>query len=95
MSTWAQEAVERVNELGLMTGKGNLRFDPKGNVTRAEMAKMVYMLLNHWTRTPFITGMNGWNKTGWKTTRFCRVFSGLSFAGSDCGSRNRSVVYCV
>lgn len=47
VSTWAQEAVERVNGLGLMTGKGNLRFDPKGNVTRAEMAKMVYMLMNH------------------------------------------------
>ncbi|MDR9854791.1 S-layer homology domain-containing protein [Paenibacillus sp. VCA1] len=46
VSSWAKEAVERVNGLGLMTGKGNLRFDPKGNVTRAEMAKMVYMLMN-------------------------------------------------
>ena len=47
VSSWAEEAVERVSALGLMTGKGNLRFDPKGNVTRAEMAKMVYMLMDN------------------------------------------------
>lgn len=46
VSAWAQDAVEHVNALGLMTGKANLRFDPKGKVTRAEMAKIVYMLIH-------------------------------------------------
>ncbi|MGG4129185.1 S-layer homology domain-containing protein [Paenibacillus illinoisensis] len=46
VSAWAQAAVEHVNAHGLMTGKANLRFDPKGKVTRAEMAKIVYMLIH-------------------------------------------------
>ncbi|MGF9696832.1 S-layer homology domain-containing protein [Paenibacillus sp. MABNR03] len=47
VSSWAKEAVEHVNGLGLMTGKAHLRFDPKSKVTRAEMAKIVYMLINN------------------------------------------------
>ncbi|MEO2202831.1 S-layer homology domain-containing protein [Paenibacillus pabuli] len=47
VSAWAQDAVEHVNALGLMTGKAHLRFDPKGKVTRAEMAKIVYMLIHN------------------------------------------------
>ncbi|WP_405174180.1 S-layer homology domain-containing protein [Paenibacillus sp. FSL H8-0261] len=29
-----------------MKGKANFRFDPKGKVTREEMANIVYMLIN-------------------------------------------------
>ncbi|HEY2494523.1 MAG TPA: S-layer homology domain-containing protein [Paenibacillus sp.] len=46
VSVWAKEAVSKVNKLGLMNGKGNHTFDPQGNVTRAEIAKMFYLLLN-------------------------------------------------
>ncbi|MWV43273.1 metallophosphoesterase [Paenibacillus sp. HJL G12] len=46
VSAWATEAVDRVNKLGLMNGKGNLEFDPKGKVTRAELAKMIYNLIH-------------------------------------------------
>ncbi|GIP27140.1 hypothetical protein J23TS9_22700 [Paenibacillus sp. J23TS9] len=46
VASWAKEAVERANKLGLMNGKGNHRFDPKGKVTRAEIAKMMYSLIN-------------------------------------------------
>ncbi|OAB46176.1 S-layer homology domain-containing protein [Paenibacillus glacialis] len=46
VSAWAREAVSQVNESGLMNGKGNNTFDPQGSVTRAEIAKMLYVLLN-------------------------------------------------
>ncbi|WP_438347453.1 S-layer homology domain-containing protein [Paenibacillus sp. FA6] len=46
VSGWAKEAVSQVNELGLMNGKGNHEFDPQGSVTRAEIAKILYVLLN-------------------------------------------------
>lgn len=46
VSSWAKEAVEHVSMLGIMTGKANLRFDPKAEVTRAELAKMVYEFIH-------------------------------------------------
>ncbi|MFD0712256.1 S-layer homology domain-containing protein [Paenibacillus sp. GCM10027626] len=45
-SSWAVDAVNEVKTLGIMNGKGGNRFDPKGHVTRAELAKMLYQLLN-------------------------------------------------
>lgn len=45
ISSWASQAVDQARELGLIHGKGSNRFDPKGNVTRAEIAKMLYGLL--------------------------------------------------
>lgn len=44
-SPWAANAVNGVKALGIMNGKGGNRFDPKGQVTRAEVAKMLYQLL--------------------------------------------------
>ena len=38
------EAVEVMSALGVINGKGNNTFDPKGNVTRAEMAKMITLI---------------------------------------------------
>ncbi len=38
------EAVEVMSSLGVINGKGNNTFDPKGNVTRAEMAKMITLI---------------------------------------------------
>ncbi len=46
VSVWAKEAVSQVKESGLMNGKGNNKFDPQGSVTRAEIAKMLFILLN-------------------------------------------------
>ncbi|MCJ8010909.1 S-layer homology domain-containing protein [Paenibacillus sp. KQZ6P-2] len=46
VSPWAKEAVDHVNKLGLMNGKGNSMFDPQGEVTRVELAKMIYNLIN-------------------------------------------------
>ncbi|MEF2244795.1 S-layer homology domain-containing protein [Paenibacillus sp. IITD108] len=46
VSEWAVAAVNEVRSLGIMNGKDGNRFDPKGNVTRAELAKMLYQLLN-------------------------------------------------
>lgn len=45
ISEWARGAVYRMRELGVLSGKGNGRFDPKGYVTRAEMAKMMAQLI--------------------------------------------------
>lgn len=40
------EAVQTLSELNIMVGKEGGRFDPNGTVTRAEMAKMLYVLAN-------------------------------------------------
>ncbi|GIP23393.1 S-layer homology domain-containing protein [Paenibacillus sp. J22TS3] len=47
VSGWAEAAVGQAKALGLINGKGGNRFDPKGQVTRAELAKMLYKLLEH------------------------------------------------
>ena len=39
------EAVEVLSALGVINGKENNNFDPKGNVKRSEMAKMVAMIM--------------------------------------------------
>lgn len=38
VSDWAQEAVSALTSAGILSGKQENRFDPKGNATRAEMA---------------------------------------------------------
>lgn len=38
ISKWAEEAVDNVTNLGLMNGVGNKKFDPKGKVTREQLA---------------------------------------------------------
>ena len=40
------EAVTTMAALNVINGKDNGRFDPNGNVTRAEMAKMITIMLN-------------------------------------------------
>lgn len=47
VSSWAAEAVGRANKLGFMNGKGGGRFDPKGYVTRAELAKLIYQMITN------------------------------------------------
>ena len=41
-----QEAVTTMSALGVIKGKDTGAFDPSGNVTRAEMAKMITVMLN-------------------------------------------------
>ncbi|WP_052702858.1 S-layer homology domain-containing protein [Paenibacillus beijingensis] len=45
-SSWALQAIGAGQSLGLVSGKEGNRFDPKDQVTRAEIAKMIYGLLN-------------------------------------------------
>ncbi len=49
------EAVEVMSALGVISGMGNNTFDPKGNVTRAQMAKMItYISLGNVEPTAFL-----------------------------------------
>ncbi|PQP89159.1 hypothetical protein CPT76_13370 [Paenibacillus sp. AR247] len=45
VSGWAKQAVTEAGQFGLMNGKGGGKFDPQGQVTRAETAKMMYTLI--------------------------------------------------
>ncbi|MNP78081.1 hypothetical protein D3C76_1756230 [compost metagenome] len=47
VSTWAKDAVTKAQSLGLIQGKSGGKFDPKGFVTRAEIAKMMYSFLDN------------------------------------------------
>ncbi len=42
LSSWARESVYRCRAAGLVTGKGNERFDPQGSATRAEVAVILH-----------------------------------------------------
>ncbi|MFD1177418.1 S-layer homology domain-containing protein [Paenibacillus puldeungensis] len=46
VSPWAKDAVTKAQSLGLIQGKSGGKFDPKGYVTRAEIAKMLYSFLD-------------------------------------------------
>ncbi len=41
ISNWAKTAVDRVTDLGLMSGVGDNKFDPKGTLTREQMAVVI------------------------------------------------------
>lgn len=41
IATWARPNVELLLEAGIMNGRGNGNFDPYGNITRAEMVKVL------------------------------------------------------
>lgn len=45
IAEWAQKAVDRMVNAGVIHGKPNNVFDPKGGTTRAELAKVLYMLI--------------------------------------------------
>ncbi|WP_186320077.1 S-layer homology domain-containing protein [Paenibacillus sp. Y412MC10] len=45
VSGWAKQAVTEAGQFGLMNGEGGGKFDPQGQVTRAETAKMMYTLI--------------------------------------------------
>lgn len=45
-ASWSAASIGKGQALGLIGGKSGNRFDPKGPLTRAEIAKMVYQLLN-------------------------------------------------
>lgn len=44
MSSWAVEPIKRATELKIMSGVGNSKFNPKGNLTREEAAVMAMNL---------------------------------------------------
>ena len=41
ISSWAKEAVESMQQAGILTGKNENKFDPKGTATRAEVATVL------------------------------------------------------
>lgn len=45
VSSWAKEAVEAMYQAGILNGKGNGVFDPRGTATRAEVAQMMMNFL--------------------------------------------------
>ncbi|QJD87486.1 discoidin domain-containing protein [Cohnella herbarum] len=49
IASYAREAVSWMSELGIMQGTGENRFNPTGRASRAEMAKIAYLLLNRTT----------------------------------------------
>ncbi|PZD94226.1 phosphoesterase, partial [Paenibacillus sambharensis] len=49
ISPWAADAVSDLYEAGIISGKGNKKFDPQGGATRAEAAKMLTILLQGMT----------------------------------------------
>lgn len=42
ISSWAKEAVESMQQAGILAGKTNNRFDPAGTATRAEVATVLW-----------------------------------------------------
>ena len=44
ISSWAMEAIRKATEAGIMQGKGNHHFDPRGQSTRAEAVKVLLAL---------------------------------------------------
>jgi len=46
ISPWSSEAVNLCRQAGLIQGKGDNLFDPKGNASRAEVATMFMKLIN-------------------------------------------------
>lgn len=47
ISSWALEAVQALQGIDLVTGKGNHRFDPQGIASRAEVATIFIRLINY------------------------------------------------
>ncbi|MBR5518687.1 MAG: S-layer homology domain-containing protein [Clostridia bacterium] len=45
ISSWADESVAYAYSNGIVSGKGNNVFDPKGNATRAELAQIFFNML--------------------------------------------------
>ena len=43
---WAREAIQELAKRNILNGKGNGRFDPDGNVTREEFAKLIVNAFN-------------------------------------------------
>lgn len=46
ISEWAKQAVSELKAKGILDGKGDNSFDPRGKVTRAEIAKLLYGIIN-------------------------------------------------
>lgn len=46
IADYAREAVQSLNSLGIMNGKGNNVIDPRGSITRAEVATMLHRMTN-------------------------------------------------
>ncbi len=42
ISSWAKSSVEKMQSKGLMAGRDNGKFDPKSNITRAEVATLMF-----------------------------------------------------
>ena len=60
-------AIEYCNKNGIIDGKGNNKFDPNGNVTRLEAARMIsdWTGITDATKTENTNGVKDWNKVNW------------------------------
>ena len=71
ISSWAKDAVKIMQQAGVLSGKGDNRFDPKGNATRAEAAavlhRFVEVIIDPQTANGWTQNDNGewyYNKNG-------------------------------
>ena len=49
ISDWAKSHVERVSDFGIMNGVGDDKFDPKGTVTREQIAVIASNIVKYIT----------------------------------------------
>jgi hypothetical protein len=48
ISTWAEDSVKALAEAGIISGRSDSSFDPKGTATRAEIATMLIKLVEEY-----------------------------------------------
>ena len=60
-------AIEYCSENGIVSGKGDNKFDPNGNVNRLEAARMIsdWTGITDATKTENVNGVKDWNKVNW------------------------------
>lgn len=74
---WARGYIAYANQTGIIAGVGNGRFDPDGNVTGAEAAKMMLCALGYDQDTEGYTGA-GWSVNALADARTLGLLDGLT-----------------
>ncbi len=62
---WAREAILELAKRNILSGKGNGKFDPDGNVTREEFAKLVVNAFNIGNKSDYKTDFSDVAKGAW------------------------------
>lgn len=95
---WAKDAITVLKDKGIINGKGNNKFDPYGNVTRAEFTKMVMgaaSLVNSDSKCTFDDVTDEWAKVYIASAAELGIVTGFEnnvFAPSQSISREQGAV---